>query len=115
LSIDSSKRFKSVQIVNNKRNNLKTSFKSFQPAQIIQPKTPLPHPKSNRSVHYPRDPLTYCMSAPVERSKEFKYPPRLVNQHNLKEQTKLRLYFPKELDFKSDTTIEINSDENKLE
>jgi hypothetical protein len=55
------------------------------------------------------------MSAPVERSKEFKYPPRLVNQHNLKEQTKLRLYFPKELDFKSDTTIEINSDENKLE
>ena len=49
----------------------------------------------NKEVLYPRDPLIYSMSAPQLR-RNFKYPPRLVNQHNLREQTKFKLYFPKE-------------------
>ena len=39
------------------------------------------------------------MSAP-QLKRNFKYPPRLVNQHNLREQTRFRLYFPKDLEVK---------------
>lgn len=68
--------------------------------------------KQSLNTNYPRDPQVYSLSAPLQRN--FKYPPRLVNQHNLKEQTRFRLYWPDELninDLKNEVAV---NEENKL-
>ena len=64
-------------------------------------------------VFFPRDPLVYSVSAPQLR--KFKHPPRLVNQHNLKEQTKFKLYFPDELNINELKTDLAANEESKRE